>query len=221
METVGANILIIVHHLGLSQSERIVWLCEELALPYTLKRYDRDPVTRLAPAEYKALHPMGIAPVITDGDVVLAESGAIADYLIGRYGQGRLSVGPKEPSFPDYLFWFHFANGTMMPSEMSSMIAARLGAPADSAGAAVFNARRNRALAMVEARLGVAPYFAGAEFTAADIMMLFPLTTMRAFVPRDLSAFLNTLAYLRRIGERPAYQRAMAKGDPGLKPMLN
>jgi glutathione S-transferase len=212
--------MITVHHLGLSQSERIVWLCEELAIPYVLKRYERDSVTRLAPLQYKALHPMGIAPVITDGELVLAESGAIVDYLIARYGQGRLSVGPQHPDFADYLFWFHFANGTLMPSEMTGVIALRLGAPADGAATDIFNARRNRAMAMIEARLGAVPYFAGAEFTAADIMMLFPLTTMRVFVPRDLGALPNVRAYLRRIGERPAYQRAMAKGDPGLKPML-
>ena len=86
-----------VHHLGASQSERIVWLCEELAVPCTLRRYDRDPTTHHAPANYKALHPMGMAPVITDGDIVLAESGAIVDYVIAKYGNGRLAVGPEKP----------------------------------------------------------------------------------------------------------------------------
>ena len=104
--------MITVHHLGISQSERVVWLCEELGIPYALKRYDRDPTTRMAPAEYKALHPMGVAPVITDDDVVLAESGAILEYLMARYGGGRLSVRSDQANFPDYLFWFHFANGT-------------------------------------------------------------------------------------------------------------
>src|SRR5215475_8291580 len=103
-----------IHHLGKSQSERIIWLCEELEIPYKLKRYTRDAVTMLAPADYKALHPMGTAPVITDGDVVLAESGAVMAYIIGKYGQGRLAVGPGEANFADYLFWFHFANGSMM-----------------------------------------------------------------------------------------------------------
>ena len=92
--------MITVHHLGVSQSERIVWLCEELAIPYALKRYDRDPTTRLAPANYKALHPMGIAPVITDGDIALAESGAIVEYLIAKYANGRLAIGPTQPTSP-------------------------------------------------------------------------------------------------------------------------
>ena len=211
--------MITVHHLGISQSERVVWLCEELGIPYVLKRYDRDATTRLAPREYRALHPMGIAPVITDGDVVLAESGAILEYLMARYGGGRLTVGSDQGNFPDYLFWFHFANGTLMPSEMSSFIATFLkeGNPM----IAMLNARGERAFSLIEKRLGNADYFAGTDFTAADIMMLFPLTTMRVFVHKDYSAFPHIKAYLKRIGARPAYQRAMQKGDPGLSPMLD
>ena len=102
--------MLTVHHLGVSQSERIVWLCEELGIDYVLKRYDRvPPGLRPAPPEYKALHPLGTAPIITDGDVVLPESGAIMEYIIGKYGAGRLAVGPDAPNFADYLFWFHFA----------------------------------------------------------------------------------------------------------------
>jgi glutathione S-transferase len=213
--------MITVHHLGISQSERVVWLCEELGIPYALKRYDRDPTTRLAPTEYKALHPMGIAPVITDGDVVLAESGAILEYLMARYGNGSLSVGSKQPNFPDYLFWFHFANGTLMPSEMGSMIANFLELKEGNPIITMLNARSERAFALVEKRLECAAYFAGGDFTAADIMMLFPLTTMRAFVKKNLSAFPNIRTYLQRIGARPAYQRAMQKGDPGMSPKLD
>ena len=212
--------MITVHHLGVSQSERVVWLCEELEIPYALQRYNRDPTTRLAPAEYRALHPMGIAPVITDGDVVLAESGAILEYLMARYGGGRLSVASDQTNFPDYLFWFHFANGTLMPSEMASLIANFLKLEEGHPIIAMLNARSKRAFALVEKRLESATYFAGKDFSAADIMMLFPLTTMRAFVQKDLSAFPNIKAYLRRIGARPAYQRAMQKGDPGMSPML-
>jgi glutathione S-transferase len=213
--------MITVHHLGVSQSERVVWLCEELGIPYALKRYDRDPTTRLAPAEYKALHPMGIAPVITDGDVVLAESGAILEYLMARYGGGRLSVASDKSNFPEYLFWFHFANGTLMPSEMSRMIANFLKDQEGNPIIALLNARSKRAFDLVEQRLGGAAYFAGSEFTAADIMMLFPLTTMRAFAQKDLTAFPHIKAYLKRIGARPAYQRAMLKGDPGMAPKLD
>jgi glutathione S-transferase len=213
--------MITVHHLGISQSERIVWLCEELAIPYELKRYERDPVTRMAPAEYKALHPMGIAPVITDGKLVLGESGAIIEYLIAKYGNGRLAVGSQQPNYADYLFWFHFANGTMMPSEMIGIIQTMLGVPEDNPTIGALRQRGVRAYAMVEKRLGETAYFAGPDLTAADIMMLFPLTTMRAFAARDIAAFPNLKAYLKRVGERPAYQRAMKKGDPELKPVLS
>jgi glutathione S-transferase len=212
--------MLTVHHLGVSQSERIVWLCEELGVPYELKVYDRDPVTRMAPAEYKALHPLGTAPIITDGDLVMPESGAIMDYIIGKYGDGRLAVKPDAPNFADYLFWFHFANGSMMPWQMMGLIAAATGADADPRARALGD-RGAKAWALVEERLGETPYLAGDEFTAADIIMLFPLTTLRAFAPRDLAAYPNIRAYLARIGERPAYRRAMAKGDPKMTPMLS
>jgi glutathione S-transferase len=213
--------MLTVHHLGISQSERIVWLCEELGLPYELKRYDRDAKTRLAPPEYRALHPMGIAPVISDGAVTLAESGAIIEYLLAKYGKGRLAVAADQPNFADYLFWLHFANGTLMPAEMTGMLATMLGVQSDSPTLKGLMSRGERAFAMIEQRLGEAAYFAGAEFTAADIIMLFPMTTMRAFSRRDVAAYPNVRAYLQRVGERPAYQRAMKVGDPGLAPMLS
>jgi glutathione S-transferase len=209
-----------VHHLGVSQSERIVWLCEELGLDYELKIYDRDPITRLAPEAYKALHPMGVSPVITDGDLVLGESGAIVDYLIGRHGGGRLAVGPEAANYADYLFWLHFANGSFVANEMLTLVANAMGVAPDNPGRGFIKLRSDKAYAMIEARLGQAAYFAGSKFTAADIMMVFALTTMRAFTPKDLTGLPDTLAYLQRIGARPAYQRAMAKGDPGLTPLL-
>lgn len=209
-----------VHHLGVSQSERAVWLCEELGLDYELKVYDRDPVTRLAPAAYKALHPTGTAPVITDGDVVLGESGAIVDYILGRYGQGRLAVKPQAPGFADYCFWMHFANGSLVAGEMLQMIATVLAPSADHPVLGFVGARRANAWALVEQRLGEAPFFAGEDFTAADIMMGFPLTTGRVFTPRDLGPYPNIRAWLQRIGERPAYRRAMQKGDPNMTPLL-
>jgi glutathione S-transferase len=211
--------MLTVHHLGVSQSERIVWLCEELEIPYELKVYERDPVTRMAPPEYKALHPVGTAPIITDGDVVLPESGAIIEYIVGKYGDGRLAVGPEAANFADYLFWFHFANASMMPRQMRMM-----GAQAGGEETPMQRFMRQRAEQswdLVEQRLGDAPYFAGDEFTAADIIMGFVLTTMRAFAKRDLAAYPNLRAYLQRIGERPAYRRAMAKGDPKMTPMLS
>jgi glutathione S-transferase len=211
--------MLVVHHLGVSQSERIVWLCEELGLAYELKVYQRDAVTRMAPPAYRALHPLGTAPIITDGEVVLPESGAIMQYILGRYGAGRLAPGPEQENFADYLFWFHFANASLMSNMMTSMV---VGADAARNPMMSFvNDRREKAYALMERRLGEVPYFAGAEFTAADIIMLFPLTTMRAFTGAELAAYPNILAYLKRIGERPAYQRAMAKGDPGMAPLLD
>jgi glutathione S-transferase len=212
--------MLTVHHLGISQSDRIVWLCEELEIPYELKKYDRDPVTRLAPAEYKALHPCETAPVITDGDLVLGESGAIVDYIIARYGNGRLALGPDHPDFADYLYWFHFGNGSFMPAGMTQLVLGILGL-ADQEAVKPLLARGDRAYAMSEERLAKATWFAGDEFTAADIMMLFPLTTMRVFAPRDLAPYPNIRAYLARIGGRPAFQRAARKGDPDLVPLLS
>jgi glutathione S-transferase len=210
--------MLTVHHLGISQSERIVWLCEELGLDYQLKRYDRRADNRLAPDEYKALHPMGIAPVITDGALVLGESGAICDYICGKYGGGRLAPGPDDPDFADHLFWFHWSNGTFMTTLMMQLVLAGGG---EGNPAAVFvNDRSQRGWAMVEARLGEAPFFGGANLTTADIMMVYCLTTSRAFRNLSIDGYPNLKAYLARIGARPAYQRAMAKAEPGMAPML-
>lgn len=209
--------MLTVHHLGISQSERIVWLCEELGLDYELKRYERRADNRLAPDEYKALHPMGIAPVITDGKLVLGESGAICDYLCARAG-GRLTPAPNDPDFADHLFWFHWSNGTFMATLMMQLVLAGGG---EGNPAAVFVADRGRrGWAMIEARLGEAPYLGGANLTTADIMMVYCLTTSRAFRGTSIDPYPNIKAYLQRIGARPAYQRAMAKAEPGMKPLL-
>jgi glutathione S-transferase len=212
--------MLTVHHLGKSQSERIVWLCEELGIPYELKRYNRDPVTILAPAEYRTLHPIGAAPVITDGDLVLAESGAIIEYIIAKHGDGRLALGPNHPGFATYLYWFHFSNGTLQPVLGRKSLLRRAGTPDDHPAALFVTERVGRALGLVETRLGEAEYLAGRELTAADIMAVFTLTTMRYFAPADLTPFPNIRAYLRRIGVRDAYRRAMEKGDPGMPLLL-
>ncbi|RZL90815.1 MAG: glutathione S-transferase family protein [Variovorax sp.] len=213
--------MLTIHHLGKSQSERILWLCEELGIPYELKRYTRDPVTMLSPPELKALHPLGAAPVITDGDdLLLAESGAIVDYILAKHGKGRLVVGPDHPDFAQYLYWLHFANGNFQPNMGRNMLMSRLDLPADNATLVGTRGRLARALDMLETRLGEVPYLAGAELTVADIMLVFSLTTMRYFYPLDLAPYPNILAYLRRIGERKAYQLAMQKGDPGMPLLL-
>lgn len=213
--------MLTVHHLGKSQSERIVWLCEELGIPYELKVYDRDPVTRLAPPEYKALHPLGAAPVITDGDLVLAESGAIIEYITAKYGNSRLVLKPDHPDYPNFVYWFHFANGTLQPAAGRNMILGRLNLAADTPILRAMKGRMELALGEVQARLAKADYFAGSEFTTADIMIVFTLTTMRLFLPFGLAPYPAILGYLQRIGRREAYQRAMHKGDPDLKPLLS
>jgi glutathione S-transferase len=212
--------MLTVHHLGKSQSERIVWLCEELGIPYDLKRYERVAVTMLAPPEYKALHPLGAAPVITDGDVVLAESAAIIEYIAARHGNGRLVLAPDHPDFAQFLYWFHFANGTLQPATGRNMILGRLNLAADNPLLRAMKGRLDLALGLVEARLAKVDYFAGRDFTAADIMIVFTFTTMRYFLPFDLAPYPAILAYLQRIAKRDAYQRAMRKGDPDMAPLL-
>jgi len=198
-----------VHHLAHSQSERIVWLCEELGLDYTLVRYDRRSDNKMAPPAYKALHPMGTAPVITDGPLVLGESGAIVEYLIATYGDGRLALRPGQPGYADYLYWFHFANGTLQPIVLRT----RSLEVADPSGqTAVLQSTRARlalTFSHLDQRLGEVPYLAGAELTAADIMTVFTLTTMRLFRAHDLSPWPNIGTYVERIAARPAYQRAL------------
>ncbi len=209
-----------IHHLGHSQSERVLWLCEELGVPYELKRYARDPVTILSPPELQALHPLGAAPVITEGELVLAESAAIVEYILARHGHGRLVVGPEQPGFAEYLYWFHFANGNLQPVMARARLVDVLDLPQDHPVRRDTARRVGRVLGLLEARLAASAFLAGAELTAADIMSVFSLTTMRLFAPLDLSPFPAILAYLGRIGARDAYRRAMAKGDPDLVPML-
>jgi glutathione S-transferase len=212
--------MLTIHHLGHSQSERILWLCEELGVPYDLKRYRRDPVTILSPPALKALHPLGAAPVIEDDGILLAESAAIVDYIIAKHGGGRLRLGPDHPDFASFLYWFHFANGNLQPVMGRAMMIGRARLPPDHPVQRAVQGRLDKVIALVETRLGEADHLAGREFTAADIMSVFSLTTMRLFQPLDLGAYPNILAYLQRIGARPAYRRAMAKGDPDLVPML-
>lgn len=213
--------MLTVHHLRASQSERIVWLCEELGLDYELKCYDRDAKTRLAPPEYKELHPMGVAPVIRDGDLVLGESGAIVEYLITRYGGGGLTLAPGDADHPQYLFWLHWANGTLQPTMSRNMVLRRVELPADNPVQLAMRARLTQALTYLDTRLAQVPYLAGTRFTAADIMNVFSLTTMRLFYPLDLGPYARIRTYLQRIGERVAYRRAMGKGDPDMVPLLD
>ena len=215
--------MLTIHHLRLSQSERIVWLAEELGLDYECKLYARRTDNRLAPDEYKALHPMGIAPVITDGDLVLGESGAIIDYIIAKYAPDTskalgLVPGADHPDFADHLFYLHWANATFMTNGMMALVAQFMGAKELPPFVAD---RVQKGWAIVEKRLGEAEYFGGSQLTTADIMMGFQLTTSRAMSGMSIDHLPNLKAYLARIGERPAYQRAMAKCEPGMPPKLD
>jgi glutathione S-transferase len=194
--------MLTVHHLAQSQSERIVWLCEELGLPYQLIRYDRAP-SGAAPAAYKALSPFGSAPVLTDGVLVLGESGAIVEYLLRRHGGARLLPGPEDPAWTQFLFWFHFANGSYIPGLMLDHHAPPGAAPNP-------DSRSERAYRLIETRLGEAAWFAGDAFTSADIMMCLPRFAAR----RDLAGSPNTAAYVQRVRARPAWQAALAKAEP-------
>ena len=213
--------MIKIHHLGHSQSERIIWLCEELGLDYELIHYVRDSVTRLSPPALKALHPLGAAPLLEDGDLLLAESAAIVEYVITKHGNGRLKPGPAHPNYVDFLYWFHFSNGNLQPVMLRSLTVRSAKLPADHPMQASVKDRLDKVFNFIDVRLGKVPYLAGQELTAADIMSVFSLTTMRLFQPVDLASYPHIRAYLQRIGERPAYRRAMNKGDPDLTPVLS
>jgi glutathione S-transferase len=214
-----------VHHLQVSQSERIPWLCEELSIPYTLKTYKRSPL--LAPPELKSLTPMGAAPVIQDTlpnttTLTLAETPACAEYIIHTHGSGRLALPPTHPSYPQYLYWFHFANGNLQCQMSTSFRLHRSDASPTNPIVSTTLSRTSKVLTHIDSHLSLPqnPWLAGSEFTAADIMTVFSLTTMRVFNPVDLSPYPNILDYLKRVGERPAYRRAMSKADPEMTPYL-
>lgn len=203
--------MLTIYHLDRSRSERIVWLCEEIDLPYRLVPFERGP-DLLAPA-LKQIHALGRAPVIDDDGTVLAESGAIVEFLLARYGDGRLSVAPDQPGFAPYLYWLHYAEGSLMLQLLREATVDRMMPTADQhPGMARLRANTRTHLEMIEATLGGSPYLAGPDFTAADQMMLFPFTTLRQFRPLDLSPFPAISAWVDRLTARPAYVRASAAG---------
>jgi glutathione S-transferase len=211
--------MLTIHHLQVSQSERIIWLCEELQIPYELKLYKRDPL--YSPASLKALSPLGTAPVITDGPLTLAESGAIVEYIIQKHGNGRLALPPTHTNYADYLYWLHFSNANLQAIVSRNMLLRAAQVPTNNPIMKGTTAKLENVLGLLESRLAQATWLAGDEFTAADVMSVFSLTTMRTFMPFDLSRYPNILGYLKRVGERKAYQDAMAKGDPEFDPILS
>ena len=205
--------MITIYHLETSRSERIVWLMEELGLQYKLEIFPREPVGA-APSPLKAIHGLGKAPVIRDGDVVLAESGAIVEYIVHRHGDGRLAPRPNDPAYARYLYWLHFAEGSLMSLMLIALVLSRVPEAGSSPVTARINDRVKQTLAFVDTEIGDGPWFAGEQFTTADVMMTFPFTTMRHFLDVDTSPYPNLLAYLRRIEARPAYQKAMLLAGP-------
>jgi glutathione S-transferase len=205
--------MITLYHLDTSRSERIVWLMEELGLPYKLELHLRQP-NGAAPDALKAIHPLGKAPIIRDGDTVLAESGAIVEYIVNRHAGGRLGVAPSAPAYARYLYWIHFAEGSLMSLMIVALVLTRVPDGDQSPAGIRVLARMKQMLAFVDADLGDGPYFVGKDFTAADVMMTFTFTTMRYFLDYDLAPYSNIVAYLKRIEARPAFQKAMAVAGP-------
>lgn len=210
--------MITIHHLGISQSDRIVWLMEELGLPYELKWYHRRSEDNFLPAEYLALHPAATAPVITDGDRTVAESAAIVEYICHRYGGGRYTVRPDQANYPDYLYWMHFNNNVL--GLFIAQLALGVAAPGPEADRvrSLVQRREDNYYRYLEQRLGEVPYLAGSEFTCADVMVTFNLTSIPLFGGRSIEGMPNTEAYVKRISSRPAYVKAMSIAGPGAKP---
>jgi glutathione S-transferase len=216
--------MVVVHHLNNSRSQRVLWLLEELGVPYEVKRYERDAKTMLAPPELLAIHPLGKSPVITDGEIILAESGAIIEYLVDKYGEGRMRPPAGSPQRLKYLYWMHYAEGSAMPPLLFRLVFNRVASnPAPWPVSAI--ARRiaatveksfiepnlSRHLNYMEAELNAQAWFAGEEFTAADVQMSFPLEA--AALRGGLNASRPKLmAFLDRIHARDAYKRALQRG---------
>lgn len=201
--------MIIVHHLNNSRSQRILWLLEELAIPYELKCYQRDPKTNLAPPELKAINALGKSPVIEDGAQKLIESSAIIDYLIRRHGDGRLQPDPSTPAYDEYVQWLHFAEGSAMLPLMLNLYVGRLG----EAGAPLhprINSEVTNYLSYLNTALSQSDYLLGNELSAADIQMSFIGEIARA--QGKLGDYPHIAAWIERFQARPTYQAALKKG---------
>jgi glutathione S-transferase len=218
--------MITVHHLNNSRSQRVLWLLEELGLPYEIKKYQRNPQTMLAPPELQQVHPLGKSPVITDDGTTVAESGAIIEYLLERYGNGRLVPAAGTPQRLSFRYWMHFAEGSAMPPLLLKLIFERIKVTpmpffakpiarglANKVLAAMVDPNLKRQLDFMEAELGKTEWFAGADFSAADIQMSFPVEAAAQRAGLDASR-PKLMAFLKRIHARPAYKKALERGGP-------
>lgn len=216
--------MIIVHHLNNSRSQRVLWLLEELNIEYEVKRYERDPKTMLAPASLREVHPLGKSPVITDGTLTLAESGAIIEYLIDRYGNGKFAPMPNTPERLRYTYWLHYAEGSAMPPLLLNLIFNQIEKRpvpffvrpisrmiTTQVKSSFIEPQITLHLDYLESEIGKSSWFAGSEFTAADIQMSFPLEAAAARASLETTR-PNLTDFLQRIHARPAYQRALERG---------
>ncbi len=216
--------MLVVHHLNNSRSQRVLWLLEELGLPYEIAHYQRDAKTMLAPPELLAVHPLGKSPVLTDGNTTVAETGAIVEYLLEKYGRGRLLPAPGTPEALRYRYWLHFAEGSAMPPLLLTLIFNRVAngpmpffvrpvARAIAAKVMDLMVRPNitRQLDFMEAELGRSLWFAGDELSGADIMMSFPLEAAAQRAGLD-GRRPKLMAFLDRVHTRPAFKQALARG---------
>ena len=218
--------MLLVHHLNDSRSQRVLWLLEELGVPYEIKKYQRDAKTMLAPPELRAVHPLGKSPVVSDGDVTVAETGAIVEYLLDRYGAGRLRPPAGTPDHLRYRYWLHFAEGSAMPQLLLKLLFGRIATgPMPFFAKPIARAIARKVLVgfvdpnlkaqldFMEAELGRSAWFAGDEFSAADVQMSFPLEAAADRAGLDASR-PRLMDFLRRIHARPAYRTALERGGP-------
>ncbi|MGE5180941.1 MAG: glutathione S-transferase family protein [Acidobacteriota bacterium] len=214
--------MLTVHHLNNSRSQRVLWLLEELGNPYEIVKYERDPKTSLAPEALQKIHPLGKSPVVTDGDTVLAESGAILEYLVETYGGGQFVPKRDSPEYRRYRYYMHYAEGSLMPFLLLRLIFARVRkapfpvrpiakAIANKVDAAFIGPNLARHVAFLDGELAKSRWFAGGELTAADIQMIYPMEAIAARVPDAPQRIKDWVA---RAHDRPAYKRALDKGGP-------
>jgi glutathione S-transferase len=219
--------MLVIHHLENSRSQRVLWLLEELGLSYEVKHYPRNKQTMLAPPELKAVHPLGKSPVLTDDGLTLAESGAIIEYIVDRYGEGKLAPDRGSEARIRYTFWLHYAEGSAMPPLLLQLVFDRV----ESAPMPFFvrpiargisgKVKRHFITPQLETHLGFmdgelakSTWFAGETFSAADVQMSFPVEAARARAGVTASTYPRLASFLERIHARPAYQRALARGGP-------
>ncbi len=218
--------MLLVHHLNNSRSQRVLWLLEELGLPYQICHHQRDPKTMLAPPSLLAVHPLGKSPVLVDGDTTVAETGAIVEYILDTYGQGRMRPAPGTPEFLRHRYWLHFAEGSAMPPLLMKLVFDTVqAAPMPFFVKPIAKAISQKVLAMlvwpnlkrqfdfIEAELGRSTWLAGDALSGADIMMSFPLEAAKQRAGLDAS-HPRMLAFIERVHARPAYLRALDKGGP-------